>query len=297
MFSYELLSAFCATYEEESYSLAAKKIGKDRTTVREQVKALEESYNVKLFDVVGKRVKPAPEATHLYSHSKHIVTSAEKLDGCFLYLNSKAPITLTIYHDIGLSNDLALKIEQALIKSNPQLKTNWVHLDRESAFHKLKHTENSMAFMPHSNATHLPPQSADFTHIGYGNLGFYVGKKSKLRHMSELTIDDLTLERQYLSSDIYDFSSDLFVISSQLHVISNNDMLFEMAKYSGWTVTYCELASPYVQRGELFEIQVAEISNYAKLGLSLFYSLDLKHSPIIEKIKTIAQTHYNDTHQ
>lgn len=295
MFSYELLSAFCATYEEESYSLAARKVGKDRTTIREQVKALEESYAITLFEVQGKRVKPTPLALHLYSHAKHVVTSTEKLNCSFNHNHADEPIELNIYHDIALSNVLALKIEQQLLKSFPQLKTNWVHMDRSDAFSALAKSQNCIAFMPHSNGSHLPKQNADYCHIGYGDLGFFVGVKSVLRHLDELCFDDLTLERQYIPRDIYNFAPDLFVISSQNHVVSNNDMLFEMVKYSGWTVTYNELARPYVQRGELYEINLKELGNYAKLGLSLFYSLDLKDSPILNRIQTIAQTHYSES--
>lgn len=295
MFSYELLNAFCATHEEESYSLAAKKIGKDRTTIREQVKALEESYDVCLFEVVGKKVKPTPEANHLYSHAKHIINSTTRLDVSFSYLHSKAPAELTIYHDIGLSNVLALKIEQQLLQSFPQLKTHWIHQDRQAAFSIIQNSQHSIAFMPHSNKGHLSPQAVDYCHIGYGNLGFFVGKKSKLRHIEGLTLDDLTLERQYIAKDLVNFSPELFVVSSQNHVISNNDMLFEMVKLSGWTTTFNELADPYVQRGELFEINVNELKNRAKLGLSLFYSLDLKASPILDVIRSISQTHYNDS--
>lgn len=55
MFSYEHLNSFCATYDEQSYSKAARAIGKDRTTIREQVKALEDSYRTILFTIEGKR--------------------------------------------------------------------------------------------------------------------------------------------------------------------------------------------------------------------------------------------------
>ncbi|GAL31557.1 transcriptional regulators LysR family [Vibrio maritimus] len=55
MFSYEHLAAFCATVEEGSYSQAARKLQKDRTTIREQIKALEDSYAVTLFEIQARR--------------------------------------------------------------------------------------------------------------------------------------------------------------------------------------------------------------------------------------------------
>ncbi|MDG3086148.1 LysR family transcriptional regulator [Vibrio hannami] len=295
MFSYELLSSFCAAYEEESYSLAAKKIGKDRTTIREQVKALEDTYEVDLFFIEGKRVKPTKNAIHLYAHARHLVNSSDKLHSAFRYVEGGEPLTLTIYHDSGLSNVLALKIEQELSRTYPQLKTTWSHTDRDDAFLALQDKMNGIAFMPHLNASHLPPKAISYSHIGYGKLGVYVGRKSKLRHIQNLSFGDLSLEKQYASADLINFSPDLFIVSSQIHVVSNNDMLFEMVKYAGWIVTHRELAEPYVQRGELYEIEIAELSNSAKLGLSMFYSMDLEDSPVADLVKSIAKTHYQDS--
>ena len=62
MFSYEHLLAFCTTYEASSYSGAAKQLGKDRTTIRDQVKAVEDLYGVTLFEIVGKKATPTTDA-------------------------------------------------------------------------------------------------------------------------------------------------------------------------------------------------------------------------------------------
>ncbi|WP_375320059.1 LysR family transcriptional regulator [Aliivibrio logei] len=54
MFSYEHLTSFFAMVKEGSYSQAARKLGKDRTTIREQIKALEDSYAIELSDLKKK---------------------------------------------------------------------------------------------------------------------------------------------------------------------------------------------------------------------------------------------------
>ncbi|WP_413112927.1 LysR family transcriptional regulator [Thaumasiovibrio sp. DFM-14] len=293
MFSYELLAAFCATYEEQSYSSAAKKLDKDRTTVREQVKAIEDIYAIKLFDVIGKKVKPNAAAEHIYAHSKHIVNSTDKLNRTFESIYSENTLELTIYHDASLSRLLAIKIEQSIARDFPHLKTHWIQEKRAKSFDLIKNSQASIAFMPHNTASHFPPKEIAFCHLGYSQLGFYVGRRSKLKYLSNLLIEDLTLEKQYVLEDNVDFATKLFSISSQCHIISSNDMLIEMVKYDGWGVINTELALPHVRQGELFEVEVEEITNRSALGLSLFYPIALQEDPIVKLIRTISQDHFS----
>ncbi|GAA4879470.1 LysR family transcriptional regulator [Ferrimonas pelagia] len=292
MFSYELLVAFCATYEEKSFSAAGRKLHKDRTTIREQVRAIEDTYDVSLFEIVGKRAQPTAAADHIYAQSKHLLHSTEKLTRSFELLFNEALLELTLYHDGFLPRSLAIKIEQAITAHSPNVRTNWLLGEREAVFAQLQSSPNAIAFMPHNNASYFPPKEIAFRHVGYSEMGFYAGSGSDLRNLPRLSIEDLAAEKQYVCEDYVRFAPALFRLSPQHHLISDPDMLIEMVKHSGWTVIHRDLAQPHVKNGTLHELKVDEIANSPSLGLSLFYPHKLKENALIDRIRTCAEQHF-----
>ncbi|MDF2154630.1 LysR family transcriptional regulator [Vibrio sp. CAU 1672] len=294
MFSYDHLLAFCATYEEQGYSAAAKKLGKDRTTIRDQVKALEESYDVALFNIVGKKATPTPAAQHVYQRAKSIIANTKKLNQSLCVLHQEDLASITVYHDISLPLELALKIEHAMGQKFPEVKLHWLHRNRDEAFAEIEQTSNSIAIMQHRHRQSTQ-QAIEFVSLGYGKLSLYTGARSTLRHLNNLTAEDLKLAKQYISENHFNILPEMFAISPHYHLVSNNDLLITLLKYDGWAILSTELAQTFVAKGELYELDIAEVANQFSYGLSLFYSAPLETHPMMEVIKSICKQHF--THQ
>ncbi|MGF1701254.1 LysR family transcriptional regulator [Photobacterium makurazakiensis] len=292
MFSYEHLLAFCTTFEERGYSAAARKLGKDRTTIRDQVKALEDYYAVALFVIDGKKAMPTPTAHHIYLRAEKLVRSSECLNRSLQAAFDAELFLINIYHDVSLPNKLAIKIEHELAKHFPELKINWLHRNREEAFEFIEKDNSSIALMQHRNvnATGKP---INYFSLGYGELAVYAGRRSVLGHLKNITLDDLALEKQYISENDFNTLPGLYVVSPRYHLISNNDLLTEMVKHDGWAIISTALAQPFVNSGELLRLDVSEIAGHLNFGFTFYFPVGLETHPVIEAIKVVARNHFN----
>lgn len=292
MFSYDHLLAFCTTYETQGYSAAAKKLNKDRTTIRDQVKALEETYRVSLFDIVGKKASPTKAAEHIYQRAKVIINNTEKLNNSLDSIFCEKLLQLDIYHDISLPLSLAIKIEHALAKRFPELRLHWLHRNRTETISTIEQSPHSIALMQHRSAQDTN-RMVSFYALGYGELGIYCGKRSRLLHFNHLSMNDLKLEKQYISENHFKTLPAMYSVSPHYHLISNNDLLLEMVKYDGWAIMSIELAEAMVKSGDLFELSINELAGHFNFGLSLFYPVTLEQDPALDLIKQVSKAHFS----
>ena len=291
MFSYEHLLAFCTTYEASSYSAAAKRLGKDRTTIRDQVKAVEDLYGITLFEIIGKKATPTQAADHIYQRSKVVLSNTEKLSTSLENIYMDEMLTLNIYHDISLPLNLAVKIEHSLQQKYPELRVHWLHRNREEAFDSIESESNSIALMQHKNIQRFS-KNIEYLSLGYGELGIYAGRRSKLPHLNALSIEDLKLDKQYVSENHFHTLPELYLISPQYHLVSNNDLLLELVKHDGWAIMSTDLAEPLVQRGELVTLNIKQVANHFNFGLTLYYPVSMDNKEPLPTIKTITQAHF-----
>lgn len=69
-FNFEQLLAFVTVYEELSFSKAAVKLNKHRTTTGQVISNLEDQLAITLFDRVGRSVEPTEDGHLLYHYAK-----------------------------------------------------------------------------------------------------------------------------------------------------------------------------------------------------------------------------------
>ena len=124
-------------------------------------------------------------------------------------------------------------------------------------------------------------------------LAAYTGRRNKLRHLNNLSLDDLRLEKQYISENHFNAIPELYAVSPHYHLISNNDLLLEMVKHDGWAIISKDIAYPLVKEGELFELKLDELATHLNFGLSLFYPMSLQYTSILAIIKEISVQHFN----
>ncbi|NGN97951.1 LysR family transcriptional regulator [Grimontia sp. S25] len=295
MFSYEHLAAFCATVEEGSYSKAARKLGKDRTTVREQIKALEDSYAIVLFDIQGKSAVVTEAGQAIYKQSQLLVRNSERLNTRLLksYLE---PITqLDIYHDVLVPAPLILHIEAFMDKHYPDVKLNWLHRNRDDALKAVSEGSHQLALMQYK-LTSQSPYSLGYVNLGSDDLNVYCNPNHPLTGLAKVTIGDLQLEKQYLSENLIVSAPELFSVSTNVRVVSNNDILLELVKNDGWTVIPQSLAEPLVKQKQLIKLPLDELASSLNVGISFFYPDAMENTPelqtLLSSIKAFAAKYY-----
>lgn len=86
-FSIEQLLAFVTVYEERSFSRAAAKLNKHRTTTGQVITHLEDVLAIELFERVGRSVEPTEDGQLLYHYAKSALEQTKLLDKVALSLS------------------------------------------------------------------------------------------------------------------------------------------------------------------------------------------------------------------
>ncbi len=285
MFSYEHLAAFCATVEEGSYSQAAKKLGKDRTTVREQVKAIEDSYAVSLFDIQGKKAVPSEEGSAIYRHAKLLVTNSERLNARMMDSYKTTFTSFDIYHDILVPNALIVHVDHYIKEAFPHIKVNWLHRNRQDILHEVSSKPNALALMQY-RLHNKTEQNYEYIHLGSDELSIFCNPNHPLTKANPLGVADLELAKQYVSENHIHSLNEVFSVSIDQHVVSNNDVLLALLQQDGWAFSSRALVAPLVETGKLVELQTEEIVTSFKIGLSFYLPISMKRSPELEGLQS-----------
>ena len=77
--NFTLLSSFRAVMTSANLSEAANKLGRTQPAVSAAIKTLEEQLGLKLFDRVGRRMVPVPEAQYLLAEAEEILSRLERV--------------------------------------------------------------------------------------------------------------------------------------------------------------------------------------------------------------------------
>jgi len=73
------LRVFISVFRDKSFSKASKKLHLTQPTVSAHIRALEEEYNCKLFDRLGRTIIPTKEAEVLYQYAIEIIEKADAI--------------------------------------------------------------------------------------------------------------------------------------------------------------------------------------------------------------------------
>lgn len=283
MITLEQMRCFCAVYEQGSYSAAAKKLKKDRSTVREHVTSLEDSLGFELFCIEGRKSVATEFSDSLFYRASLLTRHAAEIElGALSYFYQKTT-EVNIYHDVLLPPQIVLFITRKFSTKYPHIQLNWLHRNREETITDIISGQCQLAIMP-NNLRILPEKQVWYRNLGMINLAPYVGGDSALAKQPYVELKDLQLEKQYLSENHLRAGLDALKVSPNYHVVSNNDLLIELIKDSGWAVLSKPFAQPYVLKGELIELDIKELTNNYKYGLSLYFSMDAEQNKILAEV-------------
>ena len=73
------LKVFTSVFKNKSFSKASDELHLTQPTISNHIKSLEDEFDCKLFDRLGRTILPTKEAEVLYSHSLEVIEKAAVL--------------------------------------------------------------------------------------------------------------------------------------------------------------------------------------------------------------------------
>jgi len=272
MHTLEQLNAFVAVYDCGSYSAAGRKLGKDRTTVRELVHAYEDILGYRLFDIVGRQAIITPQAQPLYTLAVHVL----RQNNLLIQLNESqlsAPVTeLKISYDGDFPIEFIRILDEKLQENAPGVRVKWLQYDRDTALKMVEEQKINFAFSPaRMNVT--PNENILYKSLGYVDYNLYVGKQSPLLTQPDFTLVDAQGVEQIICHHTALAKSVVQEYSAKIKTVACYSLLTELLQHSGWAIIPNHIANQAVVRKKIARIKSSVIANHIQVPFSLFYNV------------------------
>ncbi|MGL6313321.1 LysR family transcriptional regulator [Vibrio sp. WXL103] len=271
MYSIEQVKAFINTYESGSYSKAAKRLGRNRTSVRELVKSLEDVWDVTLFNIVGRTAEPTAEAQALYYRASILLRNHELLAAHSKVVADADGYVLTVALDHYVPSSLVAEVEQALLERYPTVEVRWLMIPRQEALDGLINGSCDFALLEGRGKTHAEKE-VEISLIGYCRLNVYVGKNSPLLESQPISVGRLELEPQYIHSLDAQNQGAIRRLSTNCREVGNDELIIKLLEAGGYACLPFEVGEQAVKMGRLKRLNT-ELTQAKEtlLPITLFY--------------------------
>jgi DNA-binding transcriptional LysR family regulator len=282
-FSIEQLLAFVTVYEERSFSKAAAKLNKHRTTTGQVITNLEDILAIELFERVGRAVEPTEDGELLYHYAKSALEQTRLLDKVALSLSYSGLEEVTIAYPSYFPHRLLSDIRLQLAEDFPNLRVNLVVRSRDDIRAGMESGEFQFGFVNAQNLKAI--HSMDSTLIGGIEFVPFVSKDSPLTKCApDDTLNQLKLSRQFvLRSFVEEGIEAKMITSARYEEVDQLAMAIKLVQQgAGWAWLPKVLTeSDYVTDG-LVPLEIAELKEGWKFQVVLWSP----HTKPITQIKT-----------
>ncbi|WP_028772693.1 LysR family transcriptional regulator [Shewanella waksmanii] len=287
MVTLEQLSCFKAVYELNSYSKAARATHKTRATVRERVKALEDTLGFELFETQGKAVLPTKSGIHLYPRADNLTRQSKEFYNVALSTFSTAITSIVLHHDDLIPLCLLSDIDDAIEREFPDISINWLQRDRAASLKDIESGNALFSIMPTIGKI-FPNTKVGIVNLGTYQYAAYTSVNSGISQqgidLNELTTEDFLLTENSVLNEMRYAN-----ISNRKHLVSNNDMLLHKIQKKGWTLLSTANAQEFVEAGKLRKIHIKETIVNLRQEMVLFYPLHAEIDKTRSRIIAIAR--------
>lgn len=234
-FSLEQLLAFVTVYEHLSFSKAAVKLNKHRTTIGQVITNLEDQLAVTLFERIGRSVEPTEDGHLLYHYAKQAIEQTRVFDKIALSLSYGGLERVVIAYPSFIPHQALYLIRQQLAQDFPTMRVEFLVRDRDEI--KQGIVDGTIHFglvnIHDSTAIH----SFDSTFLGHVEFLPYVQTNGRLAKMNKASVlSELQIERQFMLKSLVDEGlGDKFVFSANNEQVDQLALVIKMIKEGlGW---------------------------------------------------------------
>ncbi|MFN1548391.1 LysR family transcriptional regulator [Vibrio natriegens] len=281
-FNHEQLLAFVTVYEELSFSKAAVKLGKHRTTMSQVIANLEDQLAITLFERLGRSVEPTEDGHLLYHYAKKTVEQARVFENIALSLSYGGLERVVIAYSSFMPPEALYMIRKQLAQDFPTMSVELLVRDRSEI--KQGIVEGSIHFglvnVHESSAIH----SMDAVFLGHVEFVPYVQTGGRLAKMNKTSVvDALVTERQFILKSLVDEGlKEKFVFSANNEQVDQLSVVTQMVKEGlGWAWLPKALTKPQFKVEGIEPVTLDLMLEGMKLPLSMW----CPHAKYLKEIK------------
>lgn len=293
-FSLEQLLAFIAVYNELSFSKAAVRLNKHRTTVGQVITNLEDQLAVTLFERVGRSVKPTEEGQLLYHYAKQTIEQARILDKVALSLSYGGLENITIAYPSFIPHKVLSDLRAELAQDFPLMRVNFIVRNKNEIKDGIVsgNIHFGIVNIHESKAIH----SLDATFLGHVEFVPFVQKGGSLSKISsQEAYSVLASERQFiLRTFVEENLKEKIVFSSEHEEIDQLALAIKLVGEGlGWALLPKILSESEYATDRIEELQVDQMLQGLKFGVALWSPHSKQIMDVRKSIVTVLNRYVN----
>ncbi|GEA62114.1 LysR family transcriptional regulator [Vibrio comitans] len=270
-FSLEQLNTFVAVYEQKSFSKAAVKLNKHRSTVGQVVVNLEDILMVTLFDRIGRSVEPTTEANLLYRYAKQAIEQVRSFNKLAISLSQGELEAINIGYCSFLPQLGIADIRMQLAKDFPNLSVNLFVKGKEEIKKGIESGELHFGLVNTYDSKAI--NSFHTTYLETLSLIPFACKGGELANTPpKMMLSKLKMSKQLVLQSLIDEGlGDKVILSPNFEAIDQLSVVIKLVQLGhGWSLLpRSVIYSEYVQQN-LVPLEVDEVRKSLEIPISLW---------------------------
>lgn len=287
-FSIEQLLAFVAVYEEHSFSKAAAKLNKHRTTTGQVIANLEDILAVELFERIGRSVKPTEEGELLYHYAKSTIDQSKIFNKIALSLSYGGLERINFAYSSVIPHGILSGIRVQLAKDFPNMRVNFLVKTKQEVEEGINNGDIHFGLVNIDHGKGM--YGKDSTFLGHVEFLPFVKKGSALTKLpSNQALNALRTTRQFvLRAFVNDGMKEKIILSADNEEVDQLSLVIKLINNDlGWAWLPKVLSESQYIVEHLEPLKFDEL----KHGLKFSFALWNTHSkPILEVKKSILKS-------
>ncbi|MET2949306.1 LysR family transcriptional regulator [Vibrio owensii] len=280
--SIEQLLAFVTVYEERSFSKAAAKLGKHRTTTGQVIANMEDILAVELFERIGRNVEPTEEGHLLYHYAKATIAQSETFDKIALSLAYGGLEGITFAHSSVVPHGMLATIRMQLANDFPNMKVNFLVKTKAEVEEGINNGDIHFGLVHIDHGKGMYGKDATF--IGHMEFLPFVKKGSPLSQLpDDEVLNALRTTRQFvLRAFVHEGLKEKLIVSADNEEVDQLALTIKLIQCGlGWAWLPKVLSESQYVTENLQPLKPQEL----KHGLKFSFALWNPHSKQILEIK------------
>lgn len=246
-FTFEQVDAFVAVVEAGSFSAAARRLRKDKSSIHQLVSYLEIELGIELFNREKKLPVLRPEAKNIYNYSKLLLEQHKEIQSLADNLFHGIEDSLTISYDIVIPRQVIIEISDQLSKEFPSSQIHWLCQNKTTAINALDNQTIDITLQALSHRA-KPQDGLDALTLGQVACSLYINKNT-VDHNLSYTRSYLQVKPQFiLESFVAAELDELTILSPFYRLFSEVYLMVECLSQTphAWAIIPDHLAEPFV---------------------------------------------------
>ena len=270
-FSLEQLNALVAVYEKGSFSEAAIKLKKHRTTIGQVITNLEDQLAVSLFERVGRSAKPTVEGQLLYRYAQQTIEQAKAFDSIALSLSYGQLEHVIIGYCSFIPDAGLVAIRKHLKERFPTMRVSFLVRTKEEIQAGIVNGDIHLGLVNVDKRKAIHSLKATF--LAHARFSIYCASDSELARIApEQMLGALKTHKQLvLSSLVEDQVGEKIILAADHETVDDLSLLINMVQEGiGWGMLPCRVVESLSSILSLTELRFDEMHDYFLFPVALW---------------------------